>query len=83
MADNTDSSVNPKWQVTIPPAVRRALKIDRRSKVRFVVADGSAVMQPVRDAMAFFGAGANDIPYDPEELQKARAEMGRKAANNK
>ena len=77
------SVVTSKGQITLPIAIRKALKIgDKGRRVRFELCkDGSARLYPVADALTLLGALADEAkPYDPLESEKAMLATARLAA---
>ncbi|HUO07154.1 MAG TPA: AbrB family transcriptional regulator [Phycisphaerae bacterium] len=76
-----DVTITSKGQLTLPVSVRAALKLGRKRKVRVAVTeDGVVTMRPLPDVMSFFGKLKGDMAYDPDEKEKAREAMGRRAA---
>jgi bifunctional DNA-binding transcriptional regulator/antitoxin component of YhaV-PrlF toxin-antitoxin module len=76
-----DVTVTSKGQLTLPVAIRKAWKLGTRSKVRVALAkDGTVTMSPLPDVMSLFGVLKGSMPYDPNEKQKARQAMGRRAS---
>jgi bifunctional DNA-binding transcriptional regulator/antitoxin component of YhaV-PrlF toxin-antitoxin module len=70
--------VSSKGQTTIP---RRFLKLWKTSQVLWDLnPDGTARVSPTPDIMSLLGSAADGKPHDPDEKQKARAAIGRNAA---
>ena len=59
--------VGPKGQVVIPRAMRKALKMEPGSKVKFTLEDDKIILKkPVFDAVAVFERIAKEIHYNKE-----------------
>lgn len=84
MEQAKDVTITSKGQLTLPVNFRKALKLGTRRKVRVAMSgDGTVTLRPLPDVMSFFGALQSPMPYDPQEKQKARAAMGRRAARKR
>lgn len=71
-----ESTLTDRYQTTVPDAVRRALNLGKRDKLRYTVQpDGNVLLTRAADtdtdpAMdAFLGFLANDMTQHPERLQ--------------
>jgi len=59
--------VGPKGQVVIPRAMRKALKMEPGSKVKFTLEDDKIILKkPAFDAVAVFERIAKEIHYNKE-----------------
>ncbi len=59
--------VGPKGQVVIPRAMRKALRMEPGSKVKFTLEDDKIILKkPVFDAVAVFERIAKEIHYNKE-----------------
>jgi AbrB family looped-hinge helix DNA binding protein len=62
-----EMKVGPKGQVVIPRAMRKALKMEPGSKVKFTLEDDKIILKkPVFDAVAVFERIAKEIHYNKE-----------------
>jgi bifunctional DNA-binding transcriptional regulator/antitoxin component of YhaV-PrlF toxin-antitoxin module len=76
-----DVTITSQGQLTLPVTIRKALKLGSKRKVRVVMTkEGTVTLRPLPDVMSLFGALKSAVPYDPDEKQKARQAMGRRAA---
>jgi antitoxin PrlF len=71
-----ESTLTDRYQTTVPDAVRKALKLGKRDKLRYTVQpDGNVLLTRADDAdtdpalAAFLGFLANDMTQHPEHLQ--------------
>jgi antitoxin PrlF len=71
-----ESTLTDRYQTTVPDAVRKALNLGKRDKLRYTVqADGNVLLTRADDADtdpaldAFLGFLANDMTQHPERLQ--------------
>ena len=81
-----ESTLTDRYQTTVPDAVRRALKLDKRDKIRYVVQpDGSVLLaraspkggdDPVLEAFLNFLAG--DIAAHPEHVKAIDTGLARR-----
>jgi bifunctional DNA-binding transcriptional regulator/antitoxin component of YhaV-PrlF toxin-antitoxin module len=72
-----DVTVSIHGRLTLPAAIRRAMNLDGRRRVRVSFAKGGEVfIRLLPDVMSYFGALKNPRPYDPKEKRTARAAMG-------
>jgi antitoxin PrlF len=73
---NVESTLTDRYQTTVPDAVRRALQLDKRDKLRYTVKANGAVVLSKLDASeeddpamgAFLDFLAHDITVHPERL---------------
>ena len=77
--------VGPKGQVVIPRAMRKALKMEPGSKVKFTLEDDKIILKkPAFDAVAVFERIAKEIHYnkeiDPHEAYEEELEERTKHA---
>jgi bifunctional DNA-binding transcriptional regulator/antitoxin component of YhaV-PrlF toxin-antitoxin module len=71
--------ISSKGQTTIP---RKFLKLWKTSQVLWDLnPDGSARVSPTPDIMSLLGSASDNRQRDPNEKKKARAEIGRNAAD--
>lgn len=70
-----ESTLTDRYQTTVPDAVRRALKLGKRDKIRYLLQpDGSVVMARAGDDVddpalgAFLGFLASDLATHPERV---------------
>lgn len=54
-------SITPKWQVHIPVAIRKKLKIDKPSQAVMSVADGAIVIKPRKSKILEMGGSLAGI----------------------
>ena len=71
-----ESTLTDRYQTTVPDAVRRALNLGKRDKLRYIVQpDGNVLLTRAADTDtdpaldAFLGFLANDMTQHPERLQ--------------
>jgi len=71
-----ESTLTDRYQTTVPDAVRKALKLGKRDKLRYTVQpDGHVLLSRADDEdtdpalNAFLGFLANDLTQHPERLQ--------------
>lgn len=85
MADTvliTESTLTDRYQTTVPDAVRKALQLGKREKIRYTIqADGNVVLSRVevteKDPAlgSFLTFLAKDIQNHPEQLKAATPEL--------
>jgi AbrB family looped-hinge helix DNA binding protein len=80
-----EMKVGPKGQVVIPRAMRKALKMEPGSKVKFTLEDDKIILKkPAFDAVAVFERIAKEINYnkeiDPHEAYEEELEERTKHA---
>ena len=80
-----EMKVGPKGQVVIPRAMRKALKMEPGSKVKFTLEDDKIILKkPAFDAVAVFERIAKEIHYnkeiDPHEAYEEELEERTKHA---
>ena len=80
--------VGPKGQVVIPRAMRKALKIEPGSKVRFILEDDRLIVKkPDFDAVAVFRRIAKEInykgPIDPHGYEEELDERYKRALSGR
>ena len=76
-----DVTITSRGQLTLPTAIRKALKLGSKRKVRVAMTKGGTVtLRTLPDVASFFGILKNGVPYDPNEKQAARQAMGRRAS---
>lgn len=71
-----ESTLTDRYQTTVPDAVRRALKLGKRDKIRYLLMpDGAVVMQRAIEADAddptldaFLGFLASDLAANPQRI---------------
>ncbi|PHQ71961.1 MAG: regulator [Paracoccus sp.] len=85
MADSllvTESTLTDRYQTTVPEAVRKALHLNKREKIRFTIqADGKVLLSradldesdPVLES--FLGFLANDIKNNPQHVKLVSPEL--------
>ncbi|MEY4588528.1 MAG: hypothetical protein RL497_604 [Pseudomonadota bacterium] len=78
----TESTLTDRYQTTIPDAVRKALHLGKREKIRYVIQpDGNVLMsradQDEADPVlgSFLNFLANDIRANPQRLKAATPEL--------
>ena len=84
-----ESRLTDRYQTTVPAAVRKALSLEKRDKLRFVVQpDGQVLLTRVADDDAddpvigrFLDFMAADIIRHPEHLQALDADFARRMEN--
>ncbi len=78
----TESTLTDRYQTTIPAAVRKALHLGKRDKIRYTIQpDGNVLMtradqgdnDPVLDSFLTFLA--NDVQTNPQRLKAATPEL--------
>jgi bifunctional DNA-binding transcriptional regulator/antitoxin component of YhaV-PrlF toxin-antitoxin module len=83
-AFHKDISVTSKGQLTLPVRIRKTLKLSAKRKVRVAMSrDGLVTLRPLPEVMSLYGSLKGDVPYDPDEKQKARQVMGRAAVRKR
>ncbi|MFP3753395.1 type II toxin-antitoxin system PrlF family antitoxin [Cupriavidus sp. SIMBA_020] len=79
-----ESTLTDRFQTTVPDVVRRALKLERRDKIRYVVRpSGEVVMQRATGVVVshdpalepFLDLLERDIAQHPERLRALRVEL--------
>ena len=85
MANNlliTESTLTDRYQTTVPDAVRKALHLGKRAKIRYTIQpDGNVLMsradQDEADSVltSFLSFLANDIQANPQQLKVATPEL--------
>lgn len=68
------TTVTQKGQVTIPGALRKALKIKPKDKVAFTLVDGEVHLRPMTSRL-LAGYGAVKPPSKPIDFKKLRREI--------
>ena len=78
----TESTLTDRYQTTVPDAVRKALHLNKREKIRYTIqSDGSVVLsradQEESDPAlgSFLTFLANDIQDNPQRLKAATPEL--------
>ena len=72
-----DVTVTTRGQLTLPAAVRRAMKLGHKRKVRVTITRaGEISIRPLPDVMSFFGSLQSGVAYDPHEKQKGAGRHG-------
>ncbi len=75
------SPVSCKGQVTIPPAIRRQIKVDETSQVKFVVTeDGTVELHPVCYTLESVLGGLPMPENEPGDFREAREAAWAEAA---
>ena len=78
----TESTLTDRYQTTVPDAVRKALHLNKREKIRYTIqADGNVLMSrgdmdeadPVLDS--FLGFLANDIKHNPQQVKAVNPKL--------
>lgn len=78
----TESTLTDRYQTTVPDAVRKALHLNKRDKIRYTIqADGNVLLSradldeadPVLGS--FLGFLANDIKYNPQHVKAVSPEL--------
>lgn len=72
-----ESTLTDRYQTTVPDAVRRALKLGKRDKIRYLLQpNGAVVMQRAAESEAddpvlgaFLGFLANDLAAHPQSVK--------------
>jgi antitoxin PrlF len=83
MADILESTLTDRYQTTVPEAVRRALKLEKRDKIRYSILPGGEVVLsrilPLQEDDPVLGSFldflARDIAAHPERLQAVDANL--------
>lgn len=85
MANNlliTESTLTDRYQTTVPDAVRKALHLGKRAKIRYTIQpDGNVLMsradQDEADPVlaSFLSFLANDIQANPQQLKAATPKL--------
>jgi antitoxin PrlF len=85
MADTlfiTESTLTDRYQTTVPDAVRKALHIGKREKIRYTIQSDGNVLLSRADVIeqdpalgSFLTFLANDIQSHPEHLKAATPEL--------
>lgn len=84
MGQGKDVTITSKGQLTLPAAIRKALRLGPKRKVRVAMTrEGLVTLRPLPDVGSFYGSLAGKAPFDPAEKDKARAAMGRRAASKR
>lgn len=79
-----ESTLTDRYQTTVPDAVRRALRLGKRDRIRYLVQkDGSVVMQRADDAGdpalgAFLDFLANDMAANPQRIRAIDAGLAKR-----
>lgn len=81
----TESTLTDRYQTTVPQTVRRALKLGKRDRIRYIIRpDGEVVLTRAADVQAgdpvlekFLAFLAHDIASHPERLQPVGADLVR------
>jgi antitoxin PrlF len=81
-----ESTLTDRYQTTVPDAVRRALQLDKRDKLRYTVKANGVVQLSRLDASkeqdpaigAFLDFLANDITAHPERLAAVPATLAKR-----
>ncbi len=78
----TESTLTDRYQTTVPDAVRKALQLGKREKIRYTIQpDGNVLLsradQPASDPVlgSFLRFLARDIQDDPQRLKAATPEL--------
>lgn len=78
----TESTLTDRYQTTIPDAVRKALHLGKREKIRYTIQpDGNVLMSRADQGEAdpvlgsFLRFLANDIQVNPQRLKAATPEL--------
>lgn len=78
----TESTLTDRYQTTVPDAVRRALHLGKREKIRYTIQpDGNVLMSRVDPDEAdpvlgsFLSFLANDMQANPQRLKAATPEL--------
>lgn len=78
----TESTLTDRYQTTVPDAVRKALRLGKREKIRYTIQpDGNVLMsradQDEADPVlgSFLSFLANDIQANPQRLKAATPEL--------
>lgn len=84
----TESTLTDRYQTTVPDAVRKALHLNKREKIRYTIQpDGDVLLSradkdesdPVLGSFLTFLA--NDIQNNPQRLQAATPELASRIQN--
>ena len=79
-----ESSLTDRYQTTVPEGVRRALKLGKRDRIRYLVqSNGSVVLQRADDTAdpvlgAFLDFLARDIATHPQHVRAIDAGLARR-----
>ncbi|MDB5971335.1 MAG: regulator PrlF [Hydrocarboniphaga sp.] len=76
-----ESTLTDRYQTTVPDAVRRALKLDKRDKIRYLLQpDGAVVIERAGNSVsddpalgAFLGILARDLAMHPQRVSGLNA----------
>jgi antitoxin PrlF len=78
----TESTLTDRYQTTVPDAVRKALHLGKREKIRYTIQpDGNVLMsradqdEPDPALNSFLNFLANDIRTNPQRLKGATPEL--------
>ena len=78
----TESTLTDRYQTTVPDAVRKALNLNKREKIRYTIRpDGDVLLsradknEPDPVLGSFLTFLANDIQNNPQRLQAATPEL--------
>ena len=78
----SESTLTDRYQTTVPDAVRKALHLGKREKIRYTIqSDGNVLLSRVDQQEAdpaldsFLTFLANDIQHNPQRLQAVTPEL--------
>ncbi len=78
----TESTLTDRYQTTVPEAVRRALHLGKREKIRYTIKDDGSVVLTRADAdendpvlTSFLEFLAKDIQSNPQHLESVTPEL--------
>ena len=78
----TESTLTDRYQTTVPDAVRKALHLNKREKIRYTIQpDGNVLLSRVDMDEAdpvlgsFLGFLANDIKHNPQHVKAVNPEL--------
>lgn len=84
MEQGKDVTITSKGQLTLPAAIRKALRLGRKRKVRVAMTrEGFVTLRPLPDVGSFYGSLAGKGAYNPGEKGEGRAAMGRRATGKR
>ncbi|TBR41961.1 type II toxin-antitoxin system PrlF family antitoxin [Marinomonas agarivorans] len=77
----TESTLTDRYQTTVPDVVRKALRLNKREKIRYTIQpDGNVLLSRAEEKSdpvlgSFLTFLANDIQSNPQHLQAATPEL--------
>ena len=84
MGPSRDVTISSTGRLTLPAAIRKALRLGSRRKVRVAMTkQGLITVRPLPDVGSFYGSLAGRVAHHRGEKSKGRAAMGRQAAGKR